>query len=314
MDVLADILRQTGIKGRKLNRRSFVSASALKFPCEKSIGFHVVIEGTAFIHLAGKKQAIELKSGDIALMARGCHHSLSTESTPPKNLTASSDWNQPEAHLDANLVRKPKLIVASGAYQFWNDPVHPLFDELPEWFILKSDEMDRYSELRLALELLSSETVRPAQGTDTVIQALLDVLFCFILRKVISMKGSETATWSHSLKDPGLYKAIESMHSDYARDWTLESLAKKSGISRAGFASKFRKSMGETPLKYLTTVRMQAAANLLITTDQKLETVAASVGYQDPFSFSKAFKRATGSAPRDYRELDRKQRDNPWRF
>ena len=73
MGILADILKQADLKARKLKQRSFGTSTSLKFPCEKSIGFHVVIEGGAYIHLSRKKKPLGLARGDIALMARGCH-------------------------------------------------------------------------------------------------------------------------------------------------------------------------------------------------------------------------------------------------
>jgi YesN/AraC family two-component response regulator len=61
-------------------------------------------------------------------------------------------------------------------------------------------------------------------------------------------------------------------------------------------------------------VRIQTAMHLLSTTQDKIESVARSVGYQDPFSFSKAFKKMTGTPPRDFREADRETRNLAWRF
>ncbi len=85
-------------------------------------------------------------------------------------------------------------------------------------------------------------------------------------------------------------------------------LALPSAATRTALAQKFRLAMGDTPLSYLRTVRMQKAMHLLSHTDHTLDTVAGEVGYQDAFSFSKVFKRTVGQAPRDFRRQDTAER------
>jgi AraC-like DNA-binding protein len=62
-----------------------------------------------------------------------------------------------------------------------------------------------------------------------------------------------------------------------------------------------RLSVGETPLEYLTSWRMQKAAALLQKGDRKLIDVARSVGYDSDAAFSKAFKRVVSVTPRAFR-------------
>ena len=104
------------------------------------------------------------------------------------------------------------------------------------------------------------------------------------------------------------------MHTHLERPWTLNSLAKDVGMSRAGFALKFRNSMGDTPLHYLTIVRIQKAMELLMTTTDNIETVATAVGYNDAFGFSKVFKKLTGFPPKEFRKQDHTDKQTPWRF
>ncbi|MBY0440138.1 MAG: helix-turn-helix transcriptional regulator, partial [Burkholderiales bacterium] len=101
---------------------------------------------------------------------------------------------------------------------------------------------------------------------------------------------------------------------DCAAPWTLEGLAARAGLSRTVLAERFRSAMGETPLAYLRTVRMQKAVRLLSETSRTLEQVAREVGYQDAFGFSRAFKRSTGLAPRAFRQRDQRDRADPMRL
>jgi AraC-like DNA-binding protein len=72
-------------------------------------------------------------------------------------------------------------------------------------------------------------------------------------------------------------------------------------MSRSAFASRFMRLVGEPPLSYVTRWRMQKAASMLRDGKQTLAEVAAQVGYDSEAAFSKAFKRAVGSAPGAYR-------------
>jgi AraC-like DNA-binding protein len=58
-------------------------------------------------------------------------------------------------------------------------------------------------------------------------------------------------------------------------------------------------------MQHLTFLRMQRAAELLFSTDEKVARIAEQVGYSDPFAFSVAFKKWTGCPPSEFRELRR---------
>ncbi|MFY0539422.1 helix-turn-helix transcriptional regulator [Nannocystis pusilla] len=83
--------------------------------------------------------------------------------------------------------------------------------------------------------------------------------------------------------------------------WTVAALAKAAGLSRAAFARRFLAELGAPPLRHLTTIRMQRAARRLAESDDSLAAIAAEVGYDSEFAFSRAFKRHTGEAPAAFR-------------
>lgn len=309
MDLLGDLLKHSGLKSRILGHRSFSGSVSLQFPCSKSIGFHVVTHGQAFIHRGVKDKPMILKKGDIALMARGCDHVVSTEEKLTGRLTPLSGFDR-----SFRENAKTKLTLVSGAYQLWNSPVHPFFNEMPDWFVLKSEDIESYDSLQTMINLLAEEVAKPDLGSDRAVQGILDVMFSFIMRRIVLKTSQRTQTWSHALQDLEIKQALELMHADVAKAWTLETLAKQVGLSRAGFALKFKRTMGDTPLHYLTTLRIQQAMELLSNSEDNIERVALQVGYQDAFSFSKAFKKLTGLPPRDFRANNIKERQVGWRI
>ena len=313
MDLLTDLLQQAGLKRRLLDLRRLDATIALQFPCDKSLGLHVVTHGNIYIHAPTLPEPLKLQAGDIALMARGCNHFVSMQaSTQPKQLVSVAEpWME---QLDINVAKETSSAVISGAYQFWNTPVHPFFQEMPNWFVLRSDNLPRLGPLALTVALLDEEVNQRHLGADTIVHGLLDVIFTYLLREMVSQLGASGASWSHAVADAQVRKAVSLMHKDCARQWSLEGLASSAGLSRTGLAERFRTAMGDTPLSYLRKLRMQRAMKILSETDKTLVQIAMEVGYHDAFSFSKVFKRTVGVAPREFRRKDLKEMASNWRL
>jgi AraC-like DNA-binding protein len=313
MDLLSDLFRQAGLRRRLLDLRHIASHSALQFPCDRSVGLHVVLQGTVYLHAPGLDQPLRLEVGDMALMARGCLHSLSSDVgfENAKPVALAQAWpSQSAAAPDA----EASNAVISGAYQFWHTPLHPFFAEMPDWFVLRAQDGAASPALLHSLQFLQEEMTQQALGSESIVYGLLDVIFVLLMRAIVQRQGQERPCWSQSIQDPQVQKAVQALHEDCARQWTLEALASHAGLSRTSLAERFRKTMGNTPLNYLRTVRMQKAMGVLSTSERSLEQIAQEVGYQDAFSFSKVFKRTLGVAPRAFRQQDAQDRTLAWRI
>jgi AraC-like DNA-binding protein len=308
MDLLTDILQQAGLRRRVLGPHRVSAGVALRFPCDKSLGLHVVTQGPVHLHAPDLPQPLRLARGDIAFMARGCDHALAVSDTL-QDLTLAT-IGMPE---DGALQPAPgDATVISGAYQLWNAPLHPFLHALPNWFVLRADEVPPLGPVGLVLGLLIAEAGRDEPGSATALNGLLDVVLTYVLRELLARHDG--AGWGHAVRDAPVHRALSCLHADLAHPWTLDSLAAACGLSRTGLAERFRAAMGDTPLSHLRTLRMQKAMQLLSETTQSLDAVAQAVGYQDAFSFSKVFKREAGISPRDFRRKDAADRLLPWRF
>lgn len=102
-------------------------------------------------------------------------------------------------------------------------------------------------------------------------------------------------------RDERLRRLWEEVGSRLAEDWTLASLAHASHVSEEHFRRLCWKELGRSPMAHLTSLRVQAAQNLLSNTQDKQETIALLVGYRSPIAFSRAFRRWVGCLPSDYR-------------
>lgn len=313
MDLLTDILRQAGLRRRLLDHRLLRGNSALQFPCERSMGLHVITKGNVYLHAPSIVQPMHLHAGDIALMARGCLHSISTHADLRTTRTVSLErsWAMPES--DAAGEPASNALI-SGAYQFWHTPVHPFFAEMPDWLILRAEDGPYPQGLTNSLDLLRQELTMGNMGSETLVYGLLDVIFVVLMREILKRHGSAEASWSNGIQDPHVLKAVQAMHNNCAHGWTLDALAQHAGLSRTSLAERFRASMNNTPLNYLRTVRMQKAMAVLSESERSLEQIAQEVGYTDAFSFSKVFKRTVGKSPRDFRRQDQKEQSLLWRI
>src|SRR6266478_3722541 len=94
--------------------------------------------------------------------------------------------------------------------------------------------------------------------------------------------------------------AISAMHDYPAHRWTLQELAEHAGMSRSTFALKFKETVGESPMEYLTRWRMLLAGDRLANSSHPISVIALSLGYESESAFSTAFKRVMGCSQQQY--------------
>ena len=98
-----------------------------------------------------------------------------------------------------------------------------------------------------------------------------------------------------------LTKSIEFMRANVACSLTLQELSRHAGLSPARFSSLFRDQTGSSPVEHHIRLRMQAACHYLDTTALSVKEVAAELGYDDPYYFSRIFQKTLGCSPLVYR-------------
>jgi AraC-like DNA-binding protein len=186
-----------------------------------------------------------------------------------------------------------------GAYELRGDVGQRLLALLPPLAVVSATP-----QTRPALDLLTTEVAREEPGQDAVLRRLLDFVLVLALRAWCASPEATLPSWYQALTAPGVGDALRLIHEDPAYRWSVAELAAKVGLSRATFAARFTKLVGQPPLTYLTAWRMSLAADLLRTTTATIATVAHQVGYEDPFAFSVAFKRTHHQSPTTWRNQE----------
>lgn len=103
--------------------------------------------------------------------------------------------------------------------------------------------------------------------------------------------------------DRRIEQTVAFMRRHLDRPLQVAELAALANISPSHFFALFKRRVGCAPIDFFIRLRMHQACRLLDTTLLSVKEVAAALGYDDPFYFSRVFKSVHGVAPSDYRTL-----------
>ncbi len=303
MDVLTDVLETVRVVAACYGRLEATAPWGIRVKPGEDAKFHVVLDGHARLIVDGVGEPIDLGAGDIVALPHGHAHSL------------IDDPSIPAQPLEELLVCRPRgdsgvlkvggggqsSTIVSGRFRFEDRKNNPLLSVLPPVITLRGEAGKSVRWLEPTLKFIACEAQSGRPGSQTVIARLADVLFIQIVRGHLASLPANGSGWLGALADAQIGAALGHIHQNPEQDWTVQSLAAKVAMSRSAFASRFMRLVGEPPLSYVTRWRMQKAASMLRDGKQTLAEVAAQVGYDSEAAFSKAFKRAVGSAPGAYR-------------
>jgi AraC-like DNA-binding protein len=97
-------------------------------------------------------------------------------------------------------------------------------------------------------------------------------------------------------------RAMDRMRETLTSPLSLEQYAREAGYSVPRYCHWFKHFTGVSPMAFLTELRIQSACEYLDTTSLAIKEIAAILGYEDPYYFSRAFTKCTGQSPMKYRE------------
>jgi AraC-like DNA-binding protein len=97
-------------------------------------------------------------------------------------------------------------------------------------------------------------------------------------------------------------RAMDRIRETIANPRTLDEYAREAGYSVPRFSHWFKHFTGVSPMTYLTELRIQSACEYLDTTSMTIKQIAAILGYDDPYYFSRTFTKCTGLCPLKYRK------------
>jgi AraC-like DNA-binding protein len=258
--------------------------------------FAMLSRGNCWLSVEAIPEPMPLTGGDCILLARGTSFVLrDSPQTRPRSSREIALANN-VAHYGGGGALTTIVCVSLS---FDRVSLKPITQLLPNFILMKADQA-RTLALHITMQALASEMAEQAPGSGVVATRLAEVLFIQLLRAHIASGPERDKGWLRAIFDPQIGTALNAIHDSVRTPWTVESMAEAAGMSRSGFAARFKELLGQTPLEYVTEWRMQKAMQLLQQRDTKLIDIARSVGYESGTAFSKAFKRVVGANPGEY--------------
>lgn len=125
--------------------------------------------------------------------------------------------------------------------------------------------------------------------------------FYLLLSEIIGL-GSQTSDFSQTVSNEEIVtRSITFIEMNYYNDINVDMISKSVNYSRSYLSRLFKKSTGYSVPEYISLVRIKKAKRLLLQSSLNINEVAKSVGFNDPFYFSRSFKKITGVSPISYK-------------
>jgi len=275
-------LRQNSEMDMLLRSTEVTARTAISYHCngqyamhERVIGddmFYCITRGTAEVSVSGQKYF--LSAGQCAHFSRGTRHAAFAVKNIPFDVIAM--------HYDALVfgsLTLPRLLEFPAIFNW----------DVKSTFIAALEEMCRIY------------TLQPA-GWQPLFNAAVTQFLWNVIDHFLQSQLPQTALPWRDLER--LLPALTLMQNELANPLSIEQLAAKCQLSPAHFRRVFAQAMGTSPLQYLQQKRLEKAGQLLLHSNDTIESISAQVGYEDPSYFSHTFRRVMGLPPGKYRKMN----------
>jgi AraC-like DNA-binding protein len=302
MDPLSDVLSLLKLHSYACGGFDVGGNLCIQFPKHAGIKCYAMVSGQGWLSVEGVSDPIQMQAGDCFLLPRGRPFFLATElNLPPIDFFTLRGTAKNGSVGQYN--GGGKFSMAGGHFALADNHASILLAALPSIVHLKK-ESDK-AVLRSSIERLMEELREPQPGSLLIAQYLAHTMLLQALRLHLSDPSHGRVGWLFALADKQMGAAITALHEDPGHRWTLQELAERVGMSRSTFAQKFKDTVGESPMEYLTRWRMLLAGDKLINSSDPVSVISLAMGYESETAFSTAFKRVMGCSPRQYGRGDR---------
>lgn len=255
--------------------------------------FCAVLEGRCRLAVDGHP-ALTLEAGDFVLLPATPGFTMSGfEPVRPERIDPKVTPAPAGEVRHGTRGGKPDVRLLGGYFVFDSPDAALLVSLLPALVHVRGAE-----RLSVLVQLVGEESSEHRPGRDLVLTRLVEVLLIEALRA--TSRQDAPPGLLRGLADARLAPAMQQMHGQLARSWTMAQLAKKAALSRSAFFERFTRTVGLPPMEYLLAWRMTVAKDLLRRRECGLGEVAERIGYSSASTFSTAFARYVGEPPSRY--------------
>lgn len=319
MDALSDVLRVARLTGGVFLHGEFFApwcvatrigpehcAPALG-PASHLILYHYVVEGELRLRVEGEGgEALALRAGEVVMLPRNDLHLMGSDLDLPP--TMGGDIIQMPRQGGLFSIRHggngARARLVCGFLGCDSAKSNPVISALPAALKLNLEEGAAAEWIRSTFQYAAEEVAAGRPGSETVLAKLSELLFVETVRRYADSLPEGRSGWLAGLRDPHVARALAVIHRDIARPWTVDELGREAGLSRSALADRFARLIGMAPMRYVANWRMQVATQKLLNTSASLAQITDMVGYESEAAFSRAFKKAFGTAPATWRRLN----------
>ena len=228
------------------------------------------VEGSGYIHIGRKDY--ELKPNSYFIVPKGVPHRYGTSDSDP--------WSIYWIHFsgdDSNIL-----------YSRYTR------DAEPEVLVIPYDE-GRNKLFDLIFSML--ENNYSTRNLELINIKLLEYLSSFIYHEEMYPSYYTEDTINNS---------IEFMKKNLGHTYNIKELADMLGYSVSHYSALFKKKTGFSPIHYYIQLKIQKSCQYLYFTNMNIKEICNKIGFDDPYYFSRMFKKMMGSSPAKYRSHHKK--------
>jgi AraC-like DNA-binding protein len=325
MGLVSHLLRSVRLSGGVFFRAEFSAPFCVESPtCDhiaellelgprRVVPFHIVMRGTCEARIGGR-DPIALTADDVVVFFHGGTHEVASPGAAHRVPIAPLLPPPPYHGRIQDVSHGGGGAVTTMMCGFLHhEPVvfNPLFCGLPEVIVVGRRERDHTRRLHRILQDIEDEARVMRPGSECLMARLTELLFIEVLRTYMARVPDGGSHWLHGIGDPFVSRALQLIHEQPARDWSLAELGREVGRSRSALSERFSEIVGVPPMQYLARWRMQLAAQLLLDSEATVAGVGARVGYGSEAAFNRAFRRVVGLPPAAWRREHSRPSSHP---
>lgn len=252
--------------------------------------FRYVVSGEGIFFVDG--ESVEAVEGKIIYIPMGCSLSCvsKSDSFSFTSIRFTTSVSFEGGDLLTDYYAMPRSMMAEGEAEY--------FDLILRW--AKSDNIAKMYFVRGYLEILIGSLIERASIGKTEVPEIKRDEDQNTLEKI-----THRIMRSNQKIEPRIQIVLDYISMHPMEKYTPSSMAEMAGLSKQRFSHLFKEQMGKSPMVYLKELRLTTAARKLLVSNENVNDIAYSVGYEDPNYFIREFKRAFGYTPNQYRKISR---------
>lgn len=246
-----------------------------RYHCHEHLELVYVISGTGRYRI--ESEVFDVEAGDLLIFNPGVHHQAIRD--------VNSSWATTEfvvgfSNIGVSGYPRDYIPLRNGEYI-----IHA--------------EGDLKSKIVRICTLLDLENRAGQEGQYLMQKALLMQLIVLVLREQCESDTTYQSNESKSLNRAYMVgRIIDYFEEHYDEKISLEHIAENMYLSPFYISKIFKSETGDTPIRYLINIRLDKAKQLLEEGHRgSIQEIAAMVGYEDAYHFSKLFKKRYGMTP-----------------